>query len=239
MIRIWVRMSVALAAVLVVAWLPASSYGGTTYDPTAAYQAGWTAASNPNGVWSYGFSSSATSAVTLYDTATTGAINGGNEEFWIDQAQNINFSPSFALNNGPAIDNGNIDFLANELVLVFGTTQATQYCDLTFTAPASGFYSVDGSFRGDQHGVDAVVGIAQNSTPIFSSSVSSVGQVVPFDDDGIFLNAGDTVTFSVGPNGGLQNTGLTATITAVPEPAGITLISLGAFSLLRRKPRAA
>jgi hypothetical protein len=115
-------------------------------------------------------------------------------------------------NDGPAFDNGNVNFLAYEFVLVAGI--GGQYSDLVFTAPAAGEYSVVGSFRGDQYNIGTVVGIVVNGNVVFNSSVTSEGQIVPFQV-ATTLEAGNTVVFSVGPapGGGLQNTGLGATIT--------------------------
>jgi hypothetical protein len=70
------------------------------------------------------------------------------------------------------------------------------------------------NFRGAQYGIGTVVGVVANDDVLFSSSVTSVGQIVPFHIE-VSLTAGDTVVFSVGPDGGLQNTGLGATITLV------------------------
>ena len=51
-----------------------------------------------------------------------------------------------------------------------------------------------------------------NGSVAFSSSVHSVGETVPFNTT-LSLTAGTQVVFSVGPNGGLQNTGLSAVFT--------------------------
>ena len=93
-----------------------------------------------------------------------------------------------------------------------------QYSDLVFTAPASGTYSIAGSFRGDQYGIGTAVGIASNGNVLFNSSVTKEGQTVPFDI-AVTLAAGGTVVFSAGPDGGLQNTGLSLTITPMVNSA--------------------
>ena len=56
-----------------------------------------------------------------------------------------------------------------------------------------------------------------NGEVLFNSSVTAEGQTVPFNTD-VSLKAGNTVVFSAGPDGGLQNTGLSATVTLLPEP---------------------
>jgi hypothetical protein len=53
-----------------------------------------------------------------------------------------------------------------------------------------------------------------NGKVIFNSSVTTVGQIVPFHAE-VGLKAGAKVVFSVGPGGGYQNTGLAATVSKV------------------------
>jgi len=164
----------------------------------------------------------------LQSTVQNG-VNGPNAQYWLTQSVDIGNSPSAEFNNGPAYDDGNIDFLANEFVLVAGI--GGQYSDLVFTAPTDGVYSLTSSFRGAQFGIGTLVGVVANGTVLFSSSVTAEGQIVPFDTN-ISLIAGETVVLSVGPGGGLQNTGLSATITttspaAIPEPSSFSLLTLG------------
>jgi hypothetical protein len=52
----------------------------------------------------------------------------------------------------------------------------------------------------------------QNGAILFNSSVTADGQLVPYNTTAT-LNTGDTLVFSVGPNGGAQNAGLALTIT--------------------------
>jgi hypothetical protein len=106
--------------------------------------------------------------------------------------------------------------LADEFLLVAGI--GGQYSDLIFTAPVGGEYSIAGNFRGAQYGIGTVAGIVANGMVVFSSSVTSAGQLVPFNMT-LSLQAGSTVVFSVGPGGGAQNTGLSATIT---RPCALT-----------------
>lgn len=56
-----------------------------------------------------------------------------------------------------------------------------------------------------------------NGTVLFNSRVTSDAQTVPFSSE-VSLNAGNTLVFSVGPGGGLQNTGISATITGPLSP---------------------
>jgi len=209
--------------------VPSSLAGPITYDAASAFEQGWTAQTNPNGVWSYGFSSSFTAPIALYSQTVQNGVNGPNAQYWLTPTVDIGTSPAAEFNNGPAYADGNIDFLANEFLLVAGI--GGRYSDLVYTAPADGVYSLSGSFRGAQFGIGTIVGIVAGGTILFSSSVTADGQIVPFDTS-FNLTAGETVAFSVGPGGGSQNTGLSATITdtsltAVPEPSFFSLLMLG------------
>jgi len=185
-------------------------FGAPITDAAASFEQGWITHSNPNGVWSYGYSSGFTSPITLYNQTVQNGVNGPNAQYWLSPSVDIGTSPAAEFNNGPAFDDGNVNFLANEFVLVAGI--GGQYSDLVFTAPADGTYSVVSSFRGDQHGIGTLVGVVANGNILFSSSVTAVGQIVPFSTQ-VSLKAGNTLVFSVGPGGGSQNTGVSATIT--------------------------
>lgn len=214
--------------VLILLVTAANSCWASTYDPAATFEQGWTTQSNPNDVWSYGYSSGFTGPITLYTQTVQDGVNGPNAQYWLSPSVNFGDSPSAEFNNGPAHDDGNVNFLANDFVLVAGI--GGQNSDLVFTAPADGMYSVMSSFRGDQYGIGTLVGVLANGNVLFSSSVTAEGQIVPFATD-LSLAAGDTLVFSVGPGGGLQNTGLSATITSAPttapEPSSFSLLMLG------------
>lgn len=187
-----------------------------TANVAASFEKGWTSHTNPNGVWSYGYSSGLTYPTALYDKAVRNGINGPNAQYWLSSTVSVGTSPAVEYNDGPAYNDGNVDFLASEFLLVAGI--GGQYSDLIFTAPAGGGYSIAGNFRGAQYGVGTVVGIVANGKVVFNSSVNSVGQLVPFDIT-LNLQAGNTVAFSVGPGSGSQNTGLSVMIT---KPCALT-----------------
>ena len=211
-----------------------------SFNPATAFEAGFTAGTNPNGVWSYGYSSGFTNSVNLFTNTVAPGFDSPNEQLWLTQSINQGDSPAVEYNNGAAFNDGNVSAAANQILLVAGI--AGQYADLVFTAPAAGTYSLDGSFQGDQVNVGDFIGIVANGSVIFSSTVTSEGQVVPFDDS-VTLAAGDTVVFSTGPDGGLQNVGLNLTVSsttaATPEPSAIVLLCIGlvAWIALRKSGR--
>lgn len=181
-----------------------------SYDPATSFEKGWSAHHNPNGVWSYGYSSGFIDPITLYDKTVQNGINGPNAQSWLSSVVHRGSSPAVQYNDGPAYNDGNVDFPPNHFVLVAGI--GGQYSDLIFTAPASGEYSIAGEFRGSQYGVGTVAGIVADGKTVFRSSITAVGQLVPFNMT-LSLQAGRTVVFSVGAGTGRQNTGLSVTVT--------------------------
>jgi hypothetical protein len=187
----------AFAAMLLLGTIiTGSCWAASSYNAAADFEAGWRAQKNPNGVWSYGYSSGFTDAITLYDSATQPGINAPNAQYWLSPSVDIGSSPAAQFNDGAPYNDGNVDFLAYELVLVSGI--GGQYSNLVFTAPTEGVYLVEASFRGAQYGVGTVVGVVANGKVIFNSSVTSVGQIVPFHAE-FGLKAGAKVVFSGRP----------------------------------------
>lgn len=200
-----------------------------TYDVAASFEQGWTTDSNPNGVWSYGYSSGLSTPITLYSQTVQNGVNGPGAQYWLSPTSDIGNSPAAEFNNGAAYSGGagQVNFLANEFILVAGI--GGQYSDLVFTAPANGVYSIASSFRGAQNGVGTVVGVVANGNTLFNSTVTAVGQIVPFNAS-VNLSVGNTVVFSVGPGGGVQNTGVSATIsltTVSPSPNILPQLAFG------------
>lgn len=206
---------------LLLAATPSAS--AATYDPTTNFVAGWTAGTNPNGVWSYGYSSGLPGTVTLYTTPDSGSALSPYALNWGGNGN----APAIYYNNGPEYNNGNTDVLANQIDLCAGWPDSNVYSDLVFTAPVSGEYNIVGSFRGDQIYIDVNVGVLGNGNPLFGSSITSLGQLAPFDTN-VYLTSGETAVFYSVNAGGWENTGLDVTITqvpsAIPEPASFLLI---------------
>lgn len=47
-------------------------------------------------------------------------VNGPNAQYWLSSTVNCDTSPAAEYNNGPAYNDGNVNFLANQFVLVAG-----------------------------------------------------------------------------------------------------------------------
>ena len=206
--------------------LAATNGWAVTYDPAATFEAGFTSHSNPNGVWSYGYSSGFTAPVTLYNLTSQPNVHGPNAQYW-SSSSSITATSSVQYNNGPLYNDGNVDISASGLTLVwFGS----QYADLVFTAPTAGTYAVTGAFLGSQNNVGSTVAVVANGNVAFNSTVTSEGQIVPFNIT-VTLAAGSTVIFSAGPGGGTQNTGLSTIVTGPlgTTPAVTSVVSDASF----------
>jgi hypothetical protein len=74
-----------------------------TYNPAAAFEQGFTTQRNPSGVWSYGYSSGFTGAITLFNHTVQGGYDSPNEQLWLSSSVDIGYSPAVELNNGPPL----------------------------------------------------------------------------------------------------------------------------------------
>lgn len=189
---------------------------------------------NPNGVWSYGYSTSAGSEMSLFDY---GYSYGGYMPIWTRYEGG-------ALTHDPYIHkNPNISSLA----LCSGSPDSgAPYSIIRWTAPAAGVYQVDASFT-MMPGQNADTGfwggeldcyVFVNGVSAFDTYISG-GYYSDFDpgpktwSKQFALNAGDTVDFTAGPGPDPTNyfsdfanvNG--SKITCIPEPSSILALLTG------------
>lgn len=192
--------------------------GAAGYDGAADFSLN----SNPNGVWSYGYSATLGGTMTL-DLEKTQDISG--LYIWRKSGSAAN-GPSFAFNpTGNTITitqpTGLMIWNPGQLSLHPGSVNL-EYCVLRFTAPASGEFQVTGAYSSvdKYYGATTDVHILKNGTSIFDGTVMGKQSVSSFDQT-VELNAGDVLDFAVGPyqyGGGWDSTGLAATITLANHP---------------------
>jgi hypothetical protein len=107
-----------------------------------------------------------------------------------------------------------------------------------FTAPAAGQYSLAWSFVGaDLAGATTDAHVLVNNSSIFDGNVNGFGPGSgPSFTTTLTLAVGDRVDFAVGfgTDGGPNNdaTGISAQLSAVPEPSTLALASLGGLGVL-------
>ena len=195
------------------------------HDPVADYDAGWLAGTNPNGVWTYGWSSTLTSSLTLYsrNRTTTQDCPGSTYRAWDDPANNESTTPSITKNIGPDCSDGNVDIPSGVMTQHFGGLSGSDYSHIVFTAPSDADYLLDVTFTGRQHDVDSDVHILVNGNSLLSELITENLQTKHFTGT-VFLRAGQTIDFAVGPGtlSGLHpgHIGLSGTIQAQNDEDG-------------------
>lgn len=207
-----------------------SAFGATIYDAAADFSP----TSNPNGVWSYGSSTTLGSAFILGTTSG----NTSGIDYWINDW--FSAAPSVTHNGtGSAITVAFITWGPGQLG--FHPGPSSEYAIVRFTAPDTSLYDLASSFSGLDSTISGTdVYVLLNSASIFDGTVTSFGSGPSFATQ-LSLAAGDTVDFVVGDLDGNHfndTTGLSATLTAVPEPSSLALVAtgvLGAVVAARRR----
>lgn len=203
-----------------------------SFDPVADFSL----AGNPNGPWSYGYSLTLGSPLILH--ATSGS--GGGLDFW---NTDIHIGlPCVVRNSTAAPINwaGTTVFAPGGLSLHPGPNG--ELAILRFMVPTAGQYAVSGAFFGQDYvgPTTTDVHIWLNGTSLFDASVSDYDINHPFSTM-LTLGAGNFLDFAVGIGSNqtdlYDSTGLSATITLVPEPATVALLGLTTGLLFRFRRR--
>lgn len=191
-------------------------YAASAYDAAADFSIG----SNPNGVWSYGWSVSLGSTFNL-DTASTNAQYGlSGLNGWLGN-QTPEGIPYILRNTtaNPILVAGATTYQPGQLAL---NMNGSQYAVLRWTAPSSGLFTIAATFSGlSSVGDSSDVHILLNGVSLFDSAVNGSPSPTPYS--GIQnVAAGDHIDFAVGfgsnGNDHEDTTGLAASIVAVPCP---------------------
>ena len=189
--------------------------------------ADFSSTSNPNGVWSYGFSTTLGSAFTLGSTHG----NAYGIDYWVNDYTVA--APSVTHNGTVSpITFSTATWQPGQLGFHPGANGVN--CVIRFTTPTHSPFLLDATFSGlDFAGKTTTdVHILLNGVSIFDGIVNGFGAGSgPSFNTTLALNAADTVDFTVGfgqdGTHGYDTTGLAATLTPVPEPSTLILIGLG------------
>jgi len=183
------------------------------YDAAADFSIG----SNPNGVWSYGWSVSLGSSFNLLTSNTSAAYGLSGLSGWRN---------SLTPGGEPSIQHNTTASLI--LLPPFTTWQpgqltinmnGTQYGDLRWTAPSSGQFNIAATFSAASTiGGSSDVHILLNGVSVFDSAVNGYPSPTSYSGT-LSVAAGDTIDFAVGEgsngNDHEDTTGLAASIVPV------------------------
>jgi hypothetical protein len=195
--------------------------------------------------WSYGYRGTLNStALTLFTTAQHfNSFNGSSsvQGFTLGNGNDslVNLGSSDVIYN---FGHGNLNALhPGDMYVHPGVPAASAFEIVRWTAPASGTYTLTGSWRDlDPNGGNgAEAAITVNGVSIFDQTFANNGNTATNLTE--TLTTGDLVDFIIGPNGdpSFDATAFNATITAVPEPATWAIAALAALMLTVQIFRAA
>lgn len=226
--------STVAKALLIGIALSSSSLAAVIFDAADDYST----TSNPNGAWSYGYSTAANPGVFVpYDT-TQSLVTGVNA--WDSSSLADNPTVSKNMTNA-AVTLSTVTWQPDQLALHPG--RVGEFSIIRFTAPLSCNYDLEGTFSGiDFVGATTAVGVFLNGVAWFSDELNYNGNGNTASFLGtVTMNAGDTLDFRVGDgnNGPLfDSTGLEAIVVCVPEPSSAILGAAAAGLLALRRRRA-
>ncbi len=217
-------------AVLTFAAAAPSAYA-QTYDAAKDFSA----VSNPNSVWSYGYENTLGGALTLYTDhfAPTASTTG-----WY---KNISSNVPFVLKNfGTVPDSRFADLVLQPGQLAFHPGPQDQFSIVRFTASANGLYNLSAAFTPvTSDGTTTDVHILENGTSLFSGFVTGTYNAptsAPSFSGVLNLKSGDIVDFAVGygANGNFlrDSTGISAVLAPAAVPEASSIVSLGVLLAL-------
>ena len=231
---------VALLANLDVAAPPV--HAGSIYEAAADFSI----ASNPNGVWSYGYEQSLGSGFQLHTSSSNNGEGLSGVEEWYSPQLSGNFTPYVGYNsNDFDLTDRTRVLLAHQVFMHPGpASSGNLFSVLRWTAPTAGIYQVAVAFRGDDFVFPTTtdVHVLENGSSLFDGGVYVYGPAASFTGI-VSVKTGDTIDFvvGVGSDGNYtgDTTGIGATISTVPEPSGVLLLAVGvgivsAITIVRR-----
>jgi hypothetical protein len=192
----------------------------------------FSAASNPNGVWSYGTTGTTLTGALTVHTNTMSAISGiPNWNGWTGTVPMFGNNYPFTAKYSGAAPGTETDVVVLPGMLTQHPASNGAYSVVRFTAPTTAAYLLSAVFEGREfqgqglfNGI--VIGFGPPSDQLFATSLN--------------LTAGDRIDFSVGfgPNGTFlgDTLSLQATLT-VPEPTAIVLGLTGVISVIAWRRR--
>ena len=198
--------------------------------------ADFSSSSNPNGVWSYGYSTTLGGTFNLYTENgdfpnPNGSLTG--LDYW---GQNIGLHNPAVIHNGTGstiLINGTATYQPGQLGLHPGPDGEDSI--VRFTVSTAATYSLSSSFAGiDTVGTTTDVYVLLNGASLFDGLINGFGANASYSQT-LALASGDEVDFVVGYGTNhtyfFDSTGLAAHLRAVPEPTSMLSLGLGWASI--------
>jgi hypothetical protein len=208
-------MNVRAFAIVATLLLCSRAADAAAFDATASFQT----ASNPNGVWSYGYSTAGEPGYTFNTFANVGL--GVLGPFWHQASLGV-----FPLvsKNQTASPLENVQ--PGQLYLHAGPTPGGDLAILRFTAPSADTYAVEGQFFGGASGAQRGA-VYANGVLLQAFGVTTDDSIFTFAP--VPLQAGGTLDFVVGNNGNylFGATPLSVVVSQVSEPGTGALMLFG------------
>lgn len=188
---------------------------------------------NPNGAWSYGYTTTLGGSFSAYSQAgnlTAPPTQSGTLETWSDVAAFANVPWVGKAGVAGWTCCSSVTVAANTLTMHPGGNG--EFSVVRFTSASGGSFQVNASFFGQDNGgasgttTDVHV---RTTADVFTSAVVGFGTTVSYSGV-VTLAAGQTMDFVVGIGGNNyfnDSTGLTASVSVVPEPEGVVLALAG------------
>jgi hypothetical protein len=208
------------------------------FDPVAQFSS----ASNPNGVWSYGYENvPISSPFILFPTSVPiPASPGPNIVAWQAPAfgqAGVYYNPTAA---GQTVNIGGEVSLFDSGMLAMNTGPNDQFALVQFTAPVNGLYQISGTFEGrDTAGTVSTAFLLVNNSVVTSAAITGFGpgSDMTLSTPSVLLAAGQTMVYAVGGNPFTSMTALLnaqVSASAVPEPASYALLLLVLLTFIVR-----
>jgi hypothetical protein len=205
------------------------------YDPSAAFSA----TSNPNGVWSYGFEDVPIgSPFTLLPVPIPVTTSPGPA---IDSWQIAGFGTMGVFHNGTAstqtVATGTDNAIYQPGMLAMHPGPNDQFAMVQFSAPSPGLYAIQGVFEGiDTSMLSTDVYLLHNNVVVASGVVPAAYLATDSLMSGpFFLNVGDTLAYAVGGGPFHDTTALidaqVSAATSIPEPSSFVLLAIACAGL--------
>ena len=213
-----------------------ASIGATQAHAGYDAAADFSPTSNPNGVWSYGYSTTLGGTFNLY-TSHGNFLNPDGTPTGLDSwNQNIGLGNPAVIHNGtnaPLYVAGSALYLPGQLAFHPGPDGENSI--IRFTAPTTATYALASSFVGlDDTGTTSDVHVFLNEVPLFNGLINGYGAMDTFSTS-LNLKAGDQVDFIVGYGTNhtyfADTTGISATFSTVPEPSSVVLVAIAGVGL--------